>query len=75
MLDLMLTHNTLRAVPDGAQVLFVGDVDQLPSVGPGNVLADLINSGRVPVPATYTPIPAVTLPVPRWSVTPPAGPG
>src|SRR5262249_53856906 len=49
MLDLMLTHNTLRAVPDGAQVLFVGDVDQLPSVGPGNVLADLINSGRVPV--------------------------
>jgi exodeoxyribonuclease V alpha subunit len=36
-------------VPDGAQVIFVGDVDQLPSVGPGNVLADLINSGRVPV--------------------------
>jgi exodeoxyribonuclease V alpha subunit len=49
MLDLVLTHNALRAVPDGAQVLFVGDVDQLPSVGPGNVLADLINSGRVPV--------------------------
>jgi exodeoxyribonuclease V alpha subunit len=36
-------------VPDGAQVIFVGDVDQLPSVGPGNVLADLISSGRVPV--------------------------
>lgn len=49
MLDLMLTHHTLRAVPDGAQVIFVGDVDQLPSVGPGNILADLINSGRVPV--------------------------
>jgi exodeoxyribonuclease V alpha subunit len=49
MLDLTLTHHTLRAVPDGAQVIFVGDVDQLPSVGPGNVLADLINSGRVPV--------------------------
>jgi exodeoxyribonuclease V alpha subunit len=49
MLDLVLTHNTLRAVPDGAHVIFVGDVDQLPSVGPGNVLADLINSGRVPV--------------------------
>lgn len=49
MLDLMLTHHTLRAVPDGAQVVFVGDVDQLPSVGPGNILADLINSGRVPV--------------------------
>ena len=49
MLDLMLTHHLLRAVPDGAQIIFVGDVDQLPSVGPGNVLADLINSGRVPV--------------------------
>jgi len=49
MLDLMLTHNTLRAVPDGAQIIFVGDVDQLPSVGPGNVLKDLIESGRVPV--------------------------
>jgi len=49
MLDLVLTHKTLRAVPDGAQVIFVGDVDQLPSVGPGNVLADLIKSGRVPV--------------------------
>jgi|GEM_PF-949452 ATP-dependent exoDNAse (exonuclease V) alpha subunit/intein/homing endonuclease len=49
MLDLTLTHHTLRAVPDGAQVIFVGDVDQLPSVGPGNVLSDLITSGRVPV--------------------------
>jgi exodeoxyribonuclease V alpha subunit len=49
MLDLMLTHHTLRALPNGAQVIFVGDVDQLPSVGPGNVLADLIDSGRVPV--------------------------
>ncbi|MES2458991.1 MAG: ATP-dependent RecD-like DNA helicase [Armatimonadota bacterium] len=49
MLDLVLTHHTLRAVPDGAQVIFVGDVDQLPSVGPGNVLSDLISSGRVPV--------------------------
>jgi exodeoxyribonuclease V alpha subunit len=49
MLDLQLTFNTLRAIPDGAQILFVGDVDQLPSVGPGNVLKDLIDSGRVPV--------------------------
>jgi hypothetical protein len=49
MLDLMLTHNTIRAIPDGAQIIFVGDVDQLPSVGPGNVLNDLIQSGRVPV--------------------------
>ena len=49
MLDLVLTHNTLRAIPNGAQIVFVGDVDQLPSVGPGNVLSDLIRSGRVPV--------------------------
>ncbi|WP_309719350.1 helix-hairpin-helix domain-containing protein [Armatimonas sp.] len=49
MLDLMLTHNTIRAIPDGAQIIFVGDVDQLPSVGAGNVLSDLIQSGRVPV--------------------------
>jgi exodeoxyribonuclease V alpha subunit len=38
----------LKAVPDEAAVLIVGDVDQLPSVGPGAVLADLIDSGRVP---------------------------
>ena len=49
MLDISLTHNTIRAVPDGAQIIFVGDVDQLPSVGPGNVLFDLIRSERVPV--------------------------
>ncbi|MDX1933351.1 MAG: ATP-dependent RecD-like DNA helicase [Capsulimonadales bacterium] len=49
MLDLTLTHHTLQAVPNGAQVIFVGDVDQLPSVGPGNVLNDLIRCGRVPV--------------------------
>jgi exodeoxyribonuclease V alpha subunit len=49
MLDLHLTYSVLRAVPDGSQVIFVGDVDQLPSVGPGNVLHDLIQSGRVPV--------------------------
>jgi exodeoxyribonuclease V alpha subunit len=39
----------LRAVPDSATVVFVGDVDQLPSVGAGNVLTDMIASGRVPV--------------------------
>jgi exodeoxyribonuclease V alpha subunit len=49
MLDISLTHNTIRAVPDGAQIIFVGDVDQLPSVGPGNVLSDLIRSEHVPV--------------------------
>ncbi len=49
MLDMVLTYSLLKAVPDGAQVVFVGDVDQLPSVGPGNVLRDLIDSGCVPV--------------------------
>jgi exodeoxyribonuclease V alpha subunit len=49
MLDLLLTNHLLKAVPPGAQVLFVGDVDQLPSVGAGDVLRDLIASGVVPV--------------------------
>ena len=49
MLDMVLTYSLLKAVPDEAQVVFVGDVDQLPSVGPGNVLRDLIESGSVPV--------------------------
>jgi exodeoxyribonuclease V alpha subunit len=39
----------LKAVPDRAAVLVVGDIDQLPSVGPGQVLADIISSGAVPV--------------------------
>ena len=38
MLDMVLTYSLLKAVPPDAQVVFVGDVDQLPSVGPGNVL-------------------------------------
>jgi exodeoxyribonuclease V alpha subunit len=49
MVDVPLMHALLRAVPDEAAVLLVGDVDQLPSVGPGQVLADLIASGVVPV--------------------------
>ena len=49
MLDMVLTYSLLKAIPSHAQVLFVGDVDQLPSVGPGNVLRDLIDSGCVPV--------------------------
>lgn len=49
MLDLPLAHAFLRAVPREAAVLFVGDVDQLPSVGPGLVLRSLIESGAVPV--------------------------
>lgn len=49
MLDLALVHALLSAMPDEAQLLFVGDVDQLPSVGAGSVLKDLIESRRVPV--------------------------
>ncbi|HSV75269.1 MAG TPA: ATP-dependent RecD-like DNA helicase [Chthonomonadales bacterium] len=49
MLDAMLAHSLLKAAPDGAQIVFVGDPDQLPSVGPGNVLGDIVQSGVVPV--------------------------
>jgi exodeoxyribonuclease V alpha subunit len=49
MLDMVLANAVLRAVPPEAQLILVGDVDQLPSVGPGNVLRDLIESGAVPV--------------------------
>jgi exodeoxyribonuclease V alpha subunit len=49
MLDLLLTNHLLKAVRPGTHLLFVGDVDQLPSVGAGDVLRDLIDSGTVPV--------------------------
>ena len=49
MIDLMLMYNLLKAVPDKMTVIFVGDVDQLPSVGAGNVLRDLIESEMFPV--------------------------
>ena len=49
MLYLFLAHSLLKAIPPQAQVLLVGDVDQLPSVGPGMVLRDLIDSQQVPV--------------------------
>jgi exodeoxyribonuclease V alpha subunit len=49
MVDVVLTYQLLRAVPEHACVVLVGDVDQLPSVGPGRVLADLIESREVPV--------------------------
>ncbi|MHB8882673.1 MAG: SF1B family DNA helicase RecD2 [Thermodesulfovibrionales bacterium] len=47
MIDTVLMYHLLRAVPRQAALIFVGDVDQLPSVGPGNVLRDIINSGTV----------------------------
>ena len=49
MVDVMLMQALLRAVPDNAALLIVGDIDQLPSVGPGQVLADIIASGAIPV--------------------------
>jgi exodeoxyribonuclease V alpha subunit len=49
MVDVVLMNQLLRAVPGGACLVLVGDVDQLPSVGPGAVLADIIGSGAVPV--------------------------
>ncbi len=49
MVDVLMMAHVLRAVPRGMAVLLVGDADQLPSVGPGQVLADLITSGAVVV--------------------------
>jgi len=49
MIDTALMHYLLKAVPQSATLLLVGDVNQLPSVGAGNVLKDIIDSGAVPV--------------------------
>lgn len=49
MLDITLMHHLLKAVPGGCRLIFVGDVDQLPSVGPGSVLKDIIRSKKMPV--------------------------
>ena len=49
MVDVPLMRAVLRALPDHAALLLVGDVDQLPSVGPGQVLGDIIASASVPV--------------------------
>jgi exodeoxyribonuclease V alpha subunit len=49
MVDVLLMHSLVRALPNRAGLILVGDVDQLPSVGPGTVLHDLIASGVVPV--------------------------
>lgn len=49
MVDIALMYNLLKAIPDDMTVILVGDVDQLPSVGAGNVLRDIIESGVFPV--------------------------
>ena len=47
MVDLFLMHYLVKAIYQGSKLVLVGDVDQLPSVGPGNVLADMINSQKI----------------------------
>ena len=49
MVDVMLMQSLMKAVPVGAALLIAGDIDQLPSVGPGQGLTDIIASGAVPV--------------------------
>ena len=49
MVDVMLMQALMKATPDNAALLIIGDIDQLPSVGPGQILADVIASGSVPV--------------------------
>ena len=49
MIDIMLMNSLVKAVPDKMRLILVGDIDQLPSVGAGNVLRDIIDSGVVPV--------------------------
>jgi exodeoxyribonuclease V alpha subunit len=49
MVDVLLMNALVKAIPNKAALLIVGDVDQLPSVGPGQVLADVIASGAIPV--------------------------
>lgn len=46
MIDVFLAYSILRAVPLNARIIFIGDIDQLPSVGPGNFLKDIIESGK-----------------------------
>ena len=48
MVDVMLMQALMKAIPDGSALLIVGDIDQLPSVGPGQVLADIISSSTLP---------------------------
>lgn len=49
MIDTVLMYSLLKAIPNQARLILVGDIDQLPSVGPGNVLKDIISSEAVPV--------------------------
>ena len=48
MVDIVLMHHFLNAVPDGCRIILVGDTDQLPAVGPGSVLKEIIRSQKIP---------------------------
>jgi exodeoxyribonuclease V alpha subunit len=54
MMDITLANSLLKAIAENSSLVLVGDVDQLPSVGPGNVLRDIIASGRIPVTRLQT---------------------
>jgi len=54
MMDIALTNSLLKAIADNAALVLVGDIDQLPSVGPGNVLKDIIGSGLISVTRLQT---------------------
>jgi len=49
MIDIMLFYNLMKAIPESMRLILVGDIDQLPSVGAGNVLRDIIDSRQIPV--------------------------
>jgi exodeoxyribonuclease V alpha subunit len=53
MIDTWLMYSLLKAIPTGCRVVIIGDIDQLPSVGPGNVLKDLISSEKIPTTRLY----------------------
>lgn len=49
MIDIILMYNLMKAIPESMRLVLVGDIDQLPSVGAGNVLRDIIDSEKIPV--------------------------
>lgn len=49
MIDILLFYNLMKAIPEKMRLILVGDIDQLPSVGAGNVLRDIIDSNKIPV--------------------------
>lgn len=53
MIDTYLMNHLLKAIPSEARLILIGDIDQLPSVGPGNVLREIIQSGRIPMTTLY----------------------